>query len=212
MQITPKHYSLLLAILFCYACHNSNLVTIKDDAGKIAEKYAVNEAGTKHGPYESYINGVLVEKSNYQNDKLHGSRILYHTNGAVEIEENYDNDVIVGSYKTYFHTGVLAQEAMYTNGVMQGILKSYYEDGSLKEEVTMVNNEENGPFKEYHENGKIAWEGQFLNGDNEFGLLKNYDESGVLIKKMMCDSLAICTTIWTLEKGNVTTKPYKPSK
>jgi len=206
MLIKARHYSLLLAILACSACHNSNLVTIKDDAGKVAEKYAINEENLKHGPYESYINGTLIEKANYKNGKLQGARVLYHTNGAVEIEENYENDMIVGPYKTYFHTGVLAQEATYVGGMMQGIIKSYYEGGSIKEEVTMKDNEENGPFKEYHENGKLSWEGQYLNGDNEFGLLKNYDESGALIKKMMCDSLGICSTIWTLEKGEINPK------
>lgn len=68
----------------------------------------------------------------------------------------------------------------------------------------MVNNEENGPFTEYHENGQKAWEGTFLNGDNEYGLLQQYDEAGTLIKKMNCDSLGVCTTIWTLKDGDIT--------
>ena len=115
----------------------------------------------------------------------------------------YDHDMIVGPYKTYFEDGTLSQEATYVNGMMQGDLKTYYKSGKIKEVVTMRDNEENGPFQEYYESGKIKWEGQFLNGDNEFGLLKNYNETGELVKKMMCDSLAVCTTIWTLEKGDI---------
>ena len=89
---------------------------------------------------------------------------------------------------------------------MQGLIKSYYPEGPLKEEVTMVDNEENGPFTEYYKDGTKEWEGTYLNGDNEFGLLKHYNDKGVLIKKMMCDSLAICSTIWTLEGGDVKPK------
>ena len=184
-------------------CKESNFVTNKDDNGKITEKYAVNKENQKHGEYLSYINGVLSTKANYKNGKLHGERLIYHTNGQVEIEESYEDDVLVGLYKSYSINGTLVQEANYKKGVMQGMLKTYYNDGHLKEEVTMVDNQENGPFKEYHPNGKIKWEGEFLNGDNEYGLLKNYNEAGELIKKMMCNEQGVCSTIWTIEEGDV---------
>lgn len=192
-----------LVILGLFACKESNFITNKDEKGRITEKYAVNKDNQKHGAYSSYINGALVSKATYKNDKLHGLRTIYHPNGEIEIEENYENDVLVGAYKSYHNNGQLAQEANYVQGVLQGLLKTYYKDGKIKEEVTMVDNDENGPFKEYHPNGKIMWEGQFLNGDNEFGLLKNYNEAGELIKKMMCDSLGVCATIWTIEEGDL---------
>ncbi len=194
---------LLLLVLAVVSCKESNFVTNKDDNGKITEKYAVNKENQKHGEYLSYINGALSTKANYKNGKLHGPRTIYHPNGKVEIEENYEDDLLVGKYKSYFNDGILAQEAIYEKGVMQGMLKTYYKEGALKEEVTMVDNQENGPFIEYHPNGKIKWEGQFLNGDNEYGLLKNYNEAGELIKKMMCDEQGVCSTIWTIEEGDV---------
>lgn len=193
----------LLAILLCSSCKNANLITLKDENGNISESYSINADSLKHGAYTSYINGTLVEKANYLNGQKSGLRRLFHTNGTVEIEETYDKDKIVGTYKSFYYDGVLAQEATYKDGVMQGTLKTYYENGQLKEEVTMANNEENGPFKEYFKSGKLKWEGQFLNGDNEFGLLKEYNESGDIIKKMMCDSLGVCTTTWTLKSGEV---------
>lgn len=36
-------------------------------------------------------------------------------------------------------------------------------------------------------------------GNNEFGLIKEYDETGQLIRKMMCDDRAICTTTWSID-------------
>ena len=67
----------------------------------------------------------------------------------------------------------------------------------------MKDNNENGPFKEYYPNGNIHWEGNYLNGDNEFGILNEYNEQGELIKKMDCDSMAVCKTIWTKENGDI---------
>lgn len=178
-------------------------MTVKDEMGNVIERYEVNEAQEKHGSYESFIDGVLVERATYKDGKLNGKRNMFHKNGQVEIDENYINDQLTGTYTTYYEDGTVSQEANYINGKMEGMIKSYYKSGQLREEVLMVDNNENGPFKEYHENGKLKWEGAFLNGDNEFGLLKEYNESGELIKKMMCDSMARCTTIWTMEKGDI---------
>lgn len=197
---------LILSLIFIFSCKESNFITIMDEGGKMTEKYKINSDSLKHGPYSAYVDGVLSEEANYENGKLHGIRTIFHANGKPEIVETYDNDRIVGTYKTFFDTGILSQEATYINGMMQGDLKTYYKGGELKEVVTMQNNEENGPFKEYYESGNLKWEGQFLNGDNEFGLLKNYNEEGELVKKMMCDSLGVCTTIWTSENGDIAPK------
>jgi len=197
-------------LIFSFSCKESNFITVKDDKGKLIEKYKVGQDSKKHGPYTAYVDGKISEEATYQNGKLHGERKLYFDNGQVEIIEVYEDDVIVGDYKTYYRDGTLAQQATYVNGMMDGILKTYYKNSVLKDEVTMVENEENGPFKEYYDSGQLKWSGTFLNGDNEFGLLENYNESGQLVKKMMCDSLAICSTIWTIESGDVA--PKKISK
>ena len=72
------------------------------------------------------------------------------------------------------------------------------------ERVTFEGNEENGPFEEYHQNGQIQWKGTYLKGENEYGLLEEFDEIGEPIKRMMCDEMAICKTIWTKENGDIT--------
>ena len=58
-----------------------------------------------------------------------------------------------------------------------------------------VNNDENGPFREYYKNGNIKAEGTYINGPNEQGELKEYNEDGELIKIMSCTN-GICNTIW----------------
>jgi len=203
MTMTKLTLILSTVSLLILSCQQANIITNKDDQGRVTEKYNINDDSLKHGLYEAYINGAKVEEAHYDNGKLQGTRKIYRSNGAIEIEEQYDNNVISGKYKTFHLDGTLSQEANYVDGVMQGELKSYYQNKQLKEVVTMVNNEENGPFVEYHENGQKSYEGNYLNGENEYGLLQQYDESGVLIKKMTCDSLGVCTTIWTLKDGDI---------
>ncbi|MBK7701221.1 MAG: hypothetical protein IPJ39_22090 [Saprospiraceae bacterium] len=62
----------------------------------------------------------------------------------------------------------------------------------------MSDNNENGPFTEYYENGQIHWKGTYLNGGNEFGLLEEAGFLGTMIKRMKCDSMAVCRTFWRL--------------
>ena len=48
---------------------------------------------------------------------------------------------------------------------------------------------------EYFRNGNLKAEGSYLDGDNEHGLLKLYDETGRLIRKMECEQ-GVCRTFW----------------
>ena len=199
-------YFLLIITLSLFSCKDS-MTVIKDENGNVIERYHLNEQEQKHGAYSAYnASGEVTETANYSNDKLEGERKVYTADGNLEILENYKNNIMEGPYTVYHPNGQVSFEAEYTNGVLNGTTKSYNKDGSLKEEVTFSMNEENGPFKEYYANGNLEWEGTYLNGDNEFGLLKKYDESGELVKKMMCDSMAICRTIWTKADGDITPK------
>lgn len=166
--------------------------------GNIMEEYTVNKENQKNGSYKAYFeSGKIKETATYQNDQLIGKRTLYFENGKVETEENYSEpNVLNGEYKTYYDNGQLKLVKTYVNNVIQGTLKVYYPTGKIKEEVTMAENNENGPFVEYFENGQIQWKGSYLNGDNEFGLLEEWDSLGNPIKRMKCDSMAICRTFW----------------
>ena len=191
--------------LFILACSPDNLVEVKNGAGKVVEQFEVLEDSIKHGMYKAfYDNGKMLEEAQYDKGQLEGQRTLYYPNGQIEIIENYVGGRMIGDYKVYHENGQINISAEYVDGQLEGVLKKYYSTGTLEEEVTFENGEENGPFVEYHTNGQKKWEGQFLNGDNEFGELINYNEEGVLVKKMMCDSMAICRTTWTKEKGDIT--------
>ena len=167
-------------------------------SGSLNESFYLNKDEKRQGPYTAYYeNGVIKEESIYDSGILNGIRKLYFESGALEIEETYDKKGNQnGPYTVYFPSGVVQLEKTYHQNMIKGEIKVYYPSGKIKEEVSMDNNQENGPFTEFYENGTIHWKGEYLNGDNEFGLLEEFDSTGVLIKKMMCDSIAICRTIW----------------
>lgn len=186
-----------LLMITLFSCGLEKVETTYLD-GKIKEQYTLNKKGEKEGPFLAYNEvGQLKEKSLYKDGMLSGTRILYFDNGNVEIEENYiDGGTLHGTYKSFYEGGQLQIEKKYENNVLTGLVKVYYSSGKLKEEVSMQYNNENGPFTEYYENGQIHWKGTYLNGDNEFGLLEEWDSLGAPIKRMKCDSLAICRTFW----------------
>lgn len=193
----------LLCVAFLSSCSKNNMVEIKNETGKVVERYAADKDGVKIGVYESFTDeGLLLERSNYKDGIQNGERTIFYSNGQAEIVENYQAGLLNGPYKVYYETGELKIESNYKNNVLGGVLKKYYKSGQLNEHVTFVENEENGPFKEYWENGQLKWEGTYRNGDNEYGELLKYNEEGTLVRKLMCDSLAVCRTFWTIEKGD----------
>jgi len=188
----------MVAFMLC-ACTDG--ITVESfDQGKLYERYTVNQDSVKHGSYSRfYKSGKISEKANYDNGLLDGKRILFFDNGEQEIVEIYKQDSLHGEYKSFYPTGQVEFVCTYEDNKIQGKSKKYYESGKLLEEVIFENNEENGPFKEYHSNGKLAWEGNYINGENEIGVILQYDELGGLLKKMQCDTFmgfSKCNTIW----------------
>lgn len=180
------------------SCKKKEITTYHDD-GSVQEVYAYKGDSLKHGKYSRFDpSGTLVEEATYSDGRLHGTRKIYENEHLI-IQETYQQDTFHGAYKEFFPTGIIRLEGVYDHGVLKGIVKGYYETGELKEEVTFEDNQENGPFKEYYTNGNLKWEGTYRLGNNEFGVLKHYNEEGVLIKKMHCDDRAICTTTWEKE-------------
>jgi antitoxin component YwqK of YwqJK toxin-antitoxin module len=191
----------LFLLVALASCNSRKQIEIYYESGKIMERFQITRDSIKDGMYQSWFeDGKLYEEASYSNGKLVGERKIYYPNGQQEILETYnDKGELNGPYKSWYENGNLKTEQQYADNVLQGILKSYYPNGKLKEQVTMKDNQENGAFTEYYPNGQISWKGTYLHGDNEFGLLENYDSLGVLIRKMNCDSNAICRTIWKKE-------------
>jgi antitoxin component YwqK of YwqJK toxin-antitoxin module len=192
-------YLHLFTITCCLLSCGPKSVETSHPNGKIKEKYSIDKAEKRHGEYLAFNEqGILIEKANFSHGLVTGTREIYRNNGVIEIKEQYDEQgYLHGKHLTYHPDGKSVMiEKTYTNNAIQGTLKVFYPDGKIKEEVTMKDNNENGPFKEYYQNGALHWQGTYRNGDNEFGELIEYDSLGNIIKKMLCDTNAICRTTW----------------
>lgn len=193
----------LLVIILFSSCKDAVIIT-KHDTGEKYEEYQYTGDSLKHGFYKRYSQGgILLEESTYTEGKLNGERIIYDAKGAKEVVEIYDYDVLNGPFKEFHPNGKLKFLGTYTDNVLMGTVNTFYPSGKVREEVEFADNREDGPFKEFHENGNIKWEGTYRDGDNEFGLLKEFDNEGQLIRKMMCDERAICTTTWTIDGSHL---------
>lgn len=197
-------FPIFLSLLF-FACSDIETVEIKE-GNVIIESYTRRKSDfAKQGTYSRFSpDGKLAEKSEYENNQLHGTQEFYYPNGQVQELVNYKNGVHDGVFKSFFENGQVSQEANYVAGVWEGELKGYYENGNLKEVLQYEKGKEMGPFKEFYENGQLKTEGTY-NGtdpDTEFALehgeLKKYDENGVHYQTMDC-SFGRCSTTWKKE-------------
>ncbi len=198
-------YIILCTSIFSCKQHNSHeeLETVQELRvnNVLSREYSKDKQGRIQGELKTYYeNGQSIfESANYRDSLLSGSRKLYFITGVMEVEENYVNGILQDTVYLYYPSGKLKKKSPYRNGTLTGKVTRFYENGQMLEEVMFSNNEENGPFVEYHPNGTLKWIGQYLNGNREFGELLQYDSTGVLIKKMICDSLGICKTTWRIE-------------
>jgi antitoxin component YwqK of YwqJK toxin-antitoxin module len=209
-KLDAMRFSLFLSGLFLMlltACSDTEKIVVKNDEGVVTEIYHRNKENyAREGVYQSfYPNEQVAENANYKNDTLHGERTLFYEDGKIQIEENYDHGQFQGAYRSFYQDGTIEVEGNYKDNSMEGPWKRYYPNGQLMEIVEFSANQENGPFVEYYENGQLKAEGSYLEGDFEHGLLKLYDETGTLVRKMECQR-GVCQTIWTAEEGEVVPK------
>lgn len=205
MKKTTSVFLILgLIMVFFSGCEDKLLITHYDTGEKFEEYQYIGDS-IKHGQYRRYSpKGLLIEVSNYNNGLLEGERIIYNfQTGVKEISEIYRNDLLDGRHIVYHPNGEMQSLGVYNNNVLSGTVKFFDTSGYLKEEFQYVNNYEVIPFKEFHENGKIKWEGtkrydHFTGLKKDYGLLIEYNEDGIIIRKIMCDEQEICATTWTI--------------
>ena len=175
------------------------VVEYTDDYG-YTERYQRRIAdGVREGRYERIApDGTIREAAFYLADTLHGARILFYPSGDTLSVEHYQRGAFQGPFRQYYENGTLQLAGQYDANEATGKWLQYYADGALMEIVNFEGNVENGPFVEYFPNGNLKAEGRYLDGDNEHGLLKLYNESGALIRKMECER-GVCQTVWSAE-------------
>jgi len=193
--------NLCLLVLFQISCKENPVETVENrDANGQLERYQRRKKDyAKEGLYQRFSpDGKLLEEAQYANDTLDGERKYFFPTGKVESIEHYRHGQYHGKYQKFYENGQLYVEQEFVDGSMQGFSLAYYPTGVLKEKVTIRDNEENGPFWEYWENGNLKTEGFYApdeEGSSEQGELKEYDESGQLIRIADCNK-GVCLTKW----------------
>ncbi|MEM6722436.1 MAG: toxin-antitoxin system YwqK family antitoxin [Bacteroidota bacterium] len=195
----------MLVLLSLSSCKGDiQVVSLTDAATEGKIEYELRQSDSlQHGFYKRYSpEGTLVESANYTDGELDGERLLYHENGEIQYIERYQTGRYEGTYESFYDDGQKESEGEYIGNAMQGEWKFYYQNGQVKELVRFTDSEENGPFIEYYENGNLKAEGAYLDGDNEHGELKLYDEQGELERIMNCEK-GICRTQWVRDTTTV---------
>ena len=192
-----------VGLLLSVACSRLTEVRVLSQGDVLYKQYQIDQDSLRQGPYLTYFgDGVRIfEQAHYKDDLLDGKRTLYFEHQQPEVIEQYHKGVLVDTLKVFYPSGQLKRTEYYSKGTVEGEVISYFPNGAVKERVTYQNNLENGPFSEYYANGQLKWQGTFINGDNEIGELLKYDSTGRLIRVLICDSLAICKTQWSIEDG-----------
>lgn len=206
--MTKARFSLVLAtglLLFFQCCKQSPIETIESrDAEGRLERYERRKVdAAKEGLYQRFRpDNSLIEEAHYQNDTLNGERKYFYPDGKLESIERYSRGIIDGKFQKFYESGATQVEQTYVNGRLEGMSIAYYPSGGLREKVMLRNNEEDGPFTEYYENGALKAEGTYAPGEEsplETGELKEYDESGQLVRIAECVN-GVCTTKWKKEE------------
>ena len=81
-----------------------------------------------------WMEGGVMEVSNYKNGKLNGSSILYHENGQKKEESTFIDDKKNGYSKWWYENGNILREGKYKDDNQTGRWIIYNKDGSIKEE------------------------------------------------------------------------------
>lgn len=124
-------------------------------SGDLISKGSMN-GKNKEGEWLYYHRGstTIMTKENYQNNKLHGTRIVYFENGNMAQEIQYIHGLKQGKDIHYNEKGIILKEFIYVNDILEGPVKFYNSDGSLLREGQYKNNRKHGLWK-YYRNGAI---------------------------------------------------------
>lgn len=192
-----------ILLFLTFGCGRKGKMVEETDSIGFRTVYKLDkESQQKQGIQKRYdAEGNLVEEANYTNGKLEGLRIIFDENGDTSVVETYTAGKFDGPYRTY-HPGGQQQRftGNYVDNTMTGLWYKYNAAGQMIEEVTFADNLENGPFREWHDNGNLAAEGSYLEGDNEHGRLRIYNENGSLNRVMDCEK-GICSSLWRESDG-----------
>lgn len=111
----------------------------------------------KHGEWKYWDqDGTLITVENYKNGKKHGVWQVYSSETGILLEEsNYIEDKLHGTAKTFYIDGVPCTVENYVDGQRNGMAESYYIDGKLSIKGVFHEGLKIGIWNYYDQNGKL---------------------------------------------------------
>jgi antitoxin component YwqK of YwqJK toxin-antitoxin module len=142
--------------------------------GKINSEGLYDIKGGKVGEWKFYnSHGLLSDKGNYNDDKLHGENRSYYPNGNLLSKSPYVNDTLNGYYAEYHINGKIKSQGWYKDGQQHGEWRTHAPDGT----VTAIN---------YLHKGQLHGEQIFFSGKGIKKSVSIYD-FGTNIKEIIYD-------------------------
>lgn len=174
---------------------------------KINYKFGKKNGYTYTYAYDNSIDGYLVSRELFVNDKKEGLSVYYYPSGKIKSEVYFRNNMKDGDGREYDREGTLISLLEYRNdflvnrervnrtdkqGFKQGSWKSFYEDGRLKSEAYYTNNKINGLYKEYDQKGNLELILRYTDGkivekdeeqliEEEIDIRRDFDDQGNMI-------------------------------
>jgi Uncharacterized protein conserved in bacteria len=152
-----------------YYANNDRLISV--------EEYTM---GKRSGTWKIFSKetGVLLEESNYVDNRLSGIYKTFYTDGSVSLEENYLNGVHNGRSTSYYPKGHISVTGDYRMGKRIGDWEFYDAGGKHR---STVNYNEKGVAKTYVYLYKGNY-GQKINQDLIAYFLKTGDKSAAVLR------------------------------
>lgn len=97
--------------------------------------------GLRTGEWKTFSNetGLLLEETNYLNDKKNGVHKTYYFDGTVSLEENYLEGKLNGKCATYYPKTGVATSGEYLKGVRTGSWNYHDANGKIRSTVEYKN-------------------------------------------------------------------------
>ena len=127
--------------------------------------------------YNYYDNAQIEFEGEYLNGKINGKGKEYYSNGKLLFEGEYYNNYMNGKGKKYYNNGNLMFEGEFLHS---NKINGYFYNFKSEKETEIINGA--GKVKEYDVyNGKLTFEGNYKNGLRWNGIIKEYNEQGIII-------------------------------
>jgi antitoxin component YwqK of YwqJK toxin-antitoxin module len=130
----------------------------------------------KEGVWKKYWpNGTVRSEIHYMKGKPEGPYKVYYANGKLEESGRWKDGKLCDRFQRYHSNGIVKEDFTYdSEGTRQGKQHYYHENGTLAMEVEMNGGEEHGVQKRYDDRGQLMEERNFDNGKSKPGGVKSY--------------------------------------